>query len=86
MTGSERGGEVRVRWEEGVRGHLGRVGGDGAGRGMRKGHRTGRNQKCIGIISLGWEREKCMGKGDGASAPVMCSMCAVKTCMVGSGN
>ena len=28
------GGGLRVRWEEGVGGHMGRVGGDGDGRGM----------------------------------------------------
>ena len=30
------GGGGRVRWEEGVGGHMGRVGGDGDGRGVRK--------------------------------------------------
>ena len=35
MTGEE-GGGGRVRWKEGVEGHMGRVGGDGDGRGIRK--------------------------------------------------
>ena len=35
------GGGGRVRWEEGVGGHMGRVGGDGDGRGMRKGAQDG---------------------------------------------
>ena len=30
-----------MRWEEGVGGHMGRVGGDGDGRGMRKGAQDG---------------------------------------------
>ena len=39
--GEGRGEGGRVRWEEGVGGHLGRVGGDGDGRGMRKGAQEG---------------------------------------------
>ena len=45
--------------------------------GRRKGHRKGRNQKCKGIISRGWERGKCVGRGDGTFPLVMCSMSAV---------
>ena len=40
MTGRE-GGGGRVRWEEGVGGHMGRVGGDRDGREMRKGAQDG---------------------------------------------
>ena len=35
------GGGGRVRWEEGVGGHMGRVGGDRDGREMRKGAQEG---------------------------------------------
>ena len=45
--------------------------------GRGKGHRKGRNQKCKGIITRGWERGKCVGRGDSASSPVMCLVCAV---------
>ena len=45
------------RWEEGVRGLMGRVGGDGDGRGMRKWAQDGKR-----IISRGWERGKCVGR------------------------
>ena len=66
------GGDGRVRWEEGVGGHMGRVGGDGDGREMRKGDWKGIIQKCKGIISRCLERGKCMRRGDGASPPVIC--------------
>ena len=45
----------------GVRGHMGRVGGDGDGRVMRKWAQKG----------------KCMGRGDGAFPPFMYLVCAV---------
>ena len=39
-----------MRWEEGVGGHMGRVEGDGDGRGMRNGAQDGgRNQKCMWV-------------------------------------
>ena len=67
-----------MRWEEGVGGHMGMVGGDGDGRVMRKGHRKGRNQKCKGIITRGWERGKCVGRGE---APPLqsCAWCVLLT-------
>ena len=40
MTGGG-GGEVGVRWEEVLEGHMGRVGGDGDGPGRRKGGQEG---------------------------------------------
>ena len=57
---------------------MGMVGVDRDGRGIRnRTHEGEKSEKCKGIISRGWERGKCVGRGDGASPLVMCSICAV---------
>ena len=77
MTGGG-GGRWGVRWEEVLEGHMGRVGGDRDGPGGGKGHRKGRNQKCKGIISRGWERGNVCGE-EMAPPLQLCIRCVLLT-------